>query len=70
MGRVLQFVWPVIAIFVKMASQEIWDKYETKRRVRKLMKAAKVDPNNIEKTIDDCKAVAEKKKLPPNPYVR
>lgn len=70
MGRVMQFVWPVIAIFVKMVSQEIWDKYETKRRVRKLMQAAKVDPDNIEKTIDDCKAVAEKKKLPPNPYAR
>lgn len=70
MGRVLQFVWPVIAIFVKMVSQEIWDKYETKRRVRKLMQAAKVDPDNIEKTIDDCKAVATKKKLPPNPYAR
>ena len=67
MGKVLQLLWPLLAVFVRMVSKELYDEYERKRRLKKQVNEAakKLREKAKEKKQEPtCPA----RKLPRNPY--
>ena len=61
MGKLIHLLWPVIGVFIRMVSRELWDKYEKKRRVRKIAKKLGIEEKDVG-------ARRCPRNLPKNPY--